>query len=139
MSDLNRKVAIAFVEAMGRNDLETVASCMAPDGVLVAMGSGKFSGVHTPQMIAGSIEAMRKMLPAGLNFTIGSVTEQDDRVVIEASSNADLGEDEPFRNDYVFVATMEDGKIKRCREYYCTVHAEQKLWPLAERAGYGFE
>jgi len=139
MSDVNRKTAIAFVEAMGRNDLETVAACMAPDGVLVAMGSGRFAGEHSPEMIAGSIEAMRKMLPSGLNFTIHSVTAHGDRVVIEAQSNADIGEAEPFRNDYVFVASLEGGKIKRCHEYYCTWLAEEKLWPLAERAGYGFD
>lgn len=139
MSDENREVAIAFVEAMGRNDLETVAACMAPDGVLVAMGRGKFAGVHSPQMIAGSIEAMRKMLPRGLNFEIGSVTAEGDRVVVEARSNADIGEDEPFRNDYVFVAVMEDAKIRRCHEYYCTAYAEEKLWPLAAKAGYGFD
>jgi len=139
MIDKNRAVAIAFVEAMGRNDLETVAACMAPDGVLVAMGANKFAGEHTPEMIAGSIEAMRKMLPGGLGFVIGSVTAEGDRVVVEAQSNADIGEAEPFRNDYVFVAKMENGKIKRCHEYYCTVHAEAKLWPLAEKAGYGFD
>ena len=138
MNEENRRVAIAFVEAMGRNDLETVAACMAPDGELIAMGGGRFAGVHSPAMIAGSIEAMRRMLPSGLAFAIRSVTSQGDRVVIEARSNADIGEDEPFRNDYVFVATMAGGKIRRCNEYYCTVLAEEKLWPLAERAGYGF-
>jgi len=130
---------MAFVEAMGRNDLETVAACMAPDGVLVAMGQNKFAGEHTPEMIAGSIEAMRKMLPGGLEFTIKSVTGKGDRVVIEAQSNADIGEAERFRNDYVFVATMEGGRIKRCHEYYCTALAEAKLWPLAVKAGYGFD
>jgi hypothetical protein len=139
MNEENRKVAIAFVEAMGRNDLDTVAACMAPDGELVAMGGGKFAGVHSPLMIAGSIEAMRKMLPSGLNFSIESVTSEGDRVVVEARSNADIGEAEPFRNDYVFVARMAGGKIKRCHEYFCTVLAEEKLWPLAERAGYGFD
>lgn len=139
MSDEDTRVAVAFVEAMGNNDLETVAACMAPDGLLIAMGKGRFAGEHSPEMIAGSIGAMRQMLPGGLNFTIGSVTAQGDRVVIEARSNADIGEAEPFRNDYVFVATMEGGRIKRCHEYYCTAYAEEKLWPLAEKAGYGFD
>jgi len=139
MNDKDRDVAIAFVEAMGRNDLDTVAACMAPDGVLVAMGKGKFAGEHSPEMIAGSIKAMRKMLPGGLNFTIGSVTAQGDRVVIEARCSADIGEEEPFENDYVFVVSMKDGKIQRCHEYYCTALAEEKLWPLAVKAGYGFD
>jgi hypothetical protein len=50
------------------------------------------------------------MLPKGLNFAIGSVTAEGNRVVIEAQSNADIGEAEPFRNDYVFVTTIEGGQ-----------------------------
>ena len=139
MSEANGKVAIAFVEAMGRNDLEGVVACMAPDGVLEAMGKGRFAGAHTPEMIAGSIGALSAMLPSGLNFAIRSVTAQGDRVVVEARSNADIGEANPFQNDYVFVAEFEAGKIKHCREYYCSVHTDAALWPLAEKAGYGFD
>jgi ketosteroid isomerase-like protein len=139
VSEQNRKVALDFVAAMGANDLEAAAACMAPDGVLVAKGTGKFAGVHSPEMIAGSIEAMRKMLPKGLGFAIVSVTAEGDRVVVEAQSNADVGEGEPFRNDYVFVISFEEGRIKRCNEYYCTNLADRVLWPIAERAGYGFD
>jgi len=139
MSEVNRRVAIAFVEAMGHNDLEGVVACMASDGVLEAMGMGRFAGAHTPDMIAGSIDALSAMFPSGLNFAIRSVTAQEDRVVVEARSNAEIGEANPFQNDYVFVAEFEAGKIKHCREYYCTVHADTKLWPLAEKAGYGFD
>ena len=139
MSDNDKQVVIDFVTAMGTNDLDTVAACMAPDGVLKAMGVGKFAGEHSPEMIAGSIEAMRQMLPGGFRFSIESVTAEGGRVVVEARSHADLGAGERFEADYVFVATVAGGKIKRCHEYYCTAQVEEKLWPLAVRAGYGFD
>jgi ketosteroid isomerase-like protein len=74
------------------------------------------------------------MMPDGLNFTIKTVTAEDDRVAIEAEGNAVTSLGTPYRNQYVFLFTLADGKIRQVNEYFCNVHANEVLWPLVEQA-----
>ena len=133
MNDHNRQVAIKFVEALGANDADGVRECFAPDGVAVAMGTNRFSGVRTLNQIVEDIELFRRMMPEGLHFTILSVTGDGDRVIVEAEGNAVTCDGQPYRNNYCMVLTMEKGKIKLANEYFCTKLADEILWPLAEQ------
>lgn len=133
MNDQNRQVAIKFVEAMGANDAEGVRECFAPDGVTVAMGTTRFSGVRTLDQVVAGVEAFKQMMPEGLKFTILSVSGDADRVIVEAEGNAVTCDGQPYRNNYCMVLTMENGKIKLANEYFCTKLADEVLWPLAER------
>jgi ketosteroid isomerase-like protein len=74
------------------------------------------------------------MMPTGLNFTIHTVTAEGDRVAIEAEGNAVTSQGTPYRNQYCFMFTLADGKIKQINEYFCNVHANEVLWPLVEEA-----
>jgi uncharacterized protein len=69
---------------------------MAPDGVAVAMGSSRFAGVRSRQMIVDGIEAFKQLVPDGLRFTIHSVTAEGDRVVVEAEGNAVTSDGTPI-------------------------------------------
>jgi hypothetical protein len=31
------------------------------------------------------------------------------------------------------VFTLQDGRIRQVNEYFCTIHADEVLWPLVER------
>ena len=134
MSEQNREVALRFMKAMGTNDPETAATCLAPDAVAIAKGYGKFAGARQADVMIGMIEEFKKMMPNGLNFTIKTVTAEDDRVAIEAEGNAVTSLGTPYRNQYVFLFTLADGKIKQVNEYFCNVHANEVLWPLVEEA-----
>lgn len=135
MNDLNKAGALRFVEAMGTNDPETARDCFAPGGVAVAMGGSAFAGTRTPDQIAEGIEAFKALLPAGLNFTIRSVTAEGDRVVVEADGHGTTSAGDAYRNQYCMVFTMENGKIKQANEYFCSKLANDVLWPLAQKMG----
>ena len=135
MSYDNSAVALKFMEAMGTNNPELADECVAEDGVAIAKGTTKFAGLrHRDQMIGG-IELFKQMIPTGLRFRIGDVTAGGDRVVVEAEGDAMTATGTPYRNQYCFVFTLKDGKIKRVHEYFCTKLADEVLWPLAEGAG----
>jgi len=134
MSDANKEVALRFMHAMGTNDPETAATCIAPDAVAIAKGYGKFAGARKADVMIGMIEEFKKMMPTGLNFTIHSTIAEGDRVAIEAEGDAVTSLGTPYRNQYCFVFTLADGKIKQVNEYFCNVHANEVLWPLVEEA-----
>ena len=135
MSDQNKQVVLTFIEAMGNSDPETAASCLAPDAFTVAKGFGKFAGIRYRDTMVGTIEAFKKLMPTGLRFTVHTVTTEGDRVVAECEGNALTSEGKPYCNQYCFVFTLADGKIKQVNEYFCNILADEVLWPLVEAMG----
>ena len=82
MLEQNKELVLRFLDATGRNDAETVAACVDPDGVSVAKGASKFTGPRRfGTNIAETIEAFKKIIPTGLRYRICSVTAEGDRVV----------------------------------------------------------
>lgn len=75
------------------------------------------------------------MLPDGLRFDIKSVTSSDERVVVEAQGNGMTAGGKPYRNQYCFVFSFQDGKIANFHEYFCHVLADDVLWSLARASG----
>jgi ketosteroid isomerase-like protein len=133
MSEQNKTVAVRFITAMGSNDPETARACFAPDGRAIAMGTTNFAAApRSPQDIADGIESFKALLPEGLRFTIGDVTAEGDRVVVEAEGNGVTCEGTSYRNRYCFAFTFADGRIKEVHEYFCTKLADAVLWPLAQ-------
>jgi ketosteroid isomerase-like protein len=135
MSEANKAVALRFVETMGSNDPEGVRACLAPDAVATTKGFGKFSGSRDAATVVGAIESFKELMPTGLRLTVLSVTGEGDRVVVEAKGDALTGDGQSYRNDYCFVMTFRDGLITQLNEYLCSRHADEVLWPLAEKMG----
>jgi ketosteroid isomerase-like protein len=136
MIETNKQVVLRFLEATGRNDAETVAACVDPDGVSVAKGTSRFAGPRRfGANIADTIEAFRKIIPTGLRYSIRSVTAEGDRVVVQAEGDAVTHDGRPYCNDYCFVCTVRNGRVVRIDEYFCTKMADEVLWPAYESVG----
>jgi ketosteroid isomerase-like protein len=133
MSEQNKAVALRFLETMGSNDPEGAAATLAPGAVTVTMGTGHFSGPRSADNVAGAIEAFKVLMPTGLRLVPQTVTAEADRVVIEATGNAETSAGTIYANNYVFAFTLKDGKITRINEYFCTKLADEVLWPLAQK------
>lgn len=133
MSETNRQVALAFLKAMGSNDTEGARATLAPDGCAIAMGNSHFAGTRDATTIIGSIEAFKSLMPTGLRLNVKTVTAEGDRVVVEAEGNAETSAGTRYANNYVFVFTMENGKVKEVKEYFCSILANEVLWPLAQQ------
>ena len=132
MSEQNKQVVLAFIKAMGNGDAAAAAPCLNEDAYTLARGFGKFAGVRTHDTILATINAFNKLMPGGMQPTIVSVTAEGDRVVVEFEGNGTLVNGESYRNEYCMVFTLRDGRISRVNEYFCTILADEKLWPLLE-------
>ena len=133
MSKENEAVAVKFVMAMGNNDPVAAAETLAPNAHAEARGYSNFKGKRSAEMMIGGIEAFKALMPQGLSFKILSVTSNEDTVTVEAEGNAKTFDGTPYRNHYCFVHVLKDGKIVELREYFCGVHANEVLWPLASK------
>ena len=135
MSEQNKQVVLRFIEAMGQGDADSAAACITKDAYTLAKGFGKFAGVREYDTILATIAAFRAMMPAGMQPTIHSVIAENDKVVVEFEGNGTLFNGEPYCNQYCMVFTLRDGRICQVNEYFCTLLADQVLWPLVEQQG----
>ena len=74
--------------------------------------------------------AFREIIPTGLRIKIERVIAEGDSVAVEFEGNSVLANGTPYGNQYVFLFTFENGKIKRINEYFCTVLADTAILPL---------
>jgi ketosteroid isomerase-like protein len=130
MNEQHKQVVIRFIEAMGRSDAATAATCLNPDATTLAKGFGKFAGVRHYDVIVGTIAAFKELVPSGLSPTIYTVTAEGDRVAVEFEGKATLANGAQYNNQYCMVFTMRDGRIQHVNEYFCTLLADQVLYPL---------
>lgn len=135
MSEENKKVVLNFIAAMGRGDAAAASNCIAEDAFTLAKGFGKFAGVRDHDTILATIDAFRTLVPDGMQPAIGSVTAEGDRVVVEFEGDATLCNGEPYCNQYCMVFTLCEGRIRQVNEYFCTILADEVLYPLVEAQG----
>lgn len=133
MSEHNKQLVLTFIDAMGRGDADAAAPCIAEDTFTLAKGFGKFAGVRTRDTILATIGAFRELMPTGMAPTIVSVTADEERVVVEFEGHGTLVNGEDYSNQYCMVFIIRDGKIRQVNEYFCTILADEKLWPLVEK------
>jgi ketosteroid isomerase-like protein len=79
----------------------------------------------------GAIRLLAKMCQSPIRFTVDAMTAEDDRVVIEAHSQATLIDGQPYANTYVFSIRVRNGSIAWIAEHYNPFIAQEKLLPLA--------
>ena len=122
--DANKKIARAYFDALVAGGL--------PDELLTEdMTAWTTMGGTTDK---ASYQAMAKMLralcPEQLTFNLKAITAEDNRVVVEADSNAVLVNGEPYSNTYVYVFQIRDGRIAHLAEHFNPVIVMEKLVPL---------
>lgn len=132
MSEQNKEVVLKFIDAMGRSDPATAATCLLPGATTLAKGFGKFAGIRQHPRILATIEGFKELVPSGLSPTIHTITAEGDRVAVEFEGNATLRNGAAYNNQYCMVFTMRDGKIKHINEYFCTKLADEVLYPVVE-------
>ncbi|PTU31887.1 SRPBCC family protein [Stenotrophobium rhamnosiphilum] len=133
MSEQNKKVVLTFINAMSAGDSAASAPCLDKEAFTLAKGFGKFAGTRHYNDIVGMIGALKILVPTGLRPTIHSITADGDRVVVEFEGNGVTSEGTAYCNQYCMVFTMRNGLIRQVNEYFCTILADQVLWPMVER------
>ena len=125
MSHPNYAVAEAYLAAVTAGDL--------PDSLLTDDMSAWLTtqGPISKAAYQGAIRLFARMAASPIRFTVDAMTAQDDRVVIEAHSQATLINGEAYGNTYVFSIRVRDGRIAWIAEHFNALIAQEKLFPLA--------
>jgi len=130
MSEANKKVALDFLQAMSDGDAEGMGRCTTPDAETFTKGFGKVSGRRNRETMLATAAAFRDIIPTGFRPRVEKIIAEGDTVVLEFEGNAELSNGQPYCNQYVFVFTFADGKIRQLNEYFCTVLADERILPL---------
>jgi uncharacterized protein len=125
MSHPNYAVAEAYLAAVMAGDL--------PDSLLTDDMTAWLTtqGPISKAAYQGAIRLFARMAQSPIRFTVDAMTAQDDRVVIEAHSQATLINGEAYGNTYVFSIRVRDGRIAWIAEHFNALIAQEKLFPLA--------
>lgn len=122
------RIAQDYVTAVMAGDLPD--AMLTPDMTAWITTAGTVSKQSYQRMI----QMMKVMCATPLVFTVQAMTADEDRVVIEVTSAATLVSGEDYRQTYVFVLRLRDGKIAAVAEHYNALVAQEKLLPLMATA-----
>jgi ketosteroid isomerase-like protein len=92
------------------------------------------SGLSDKQRFLGGVKMLQSLFPAGLRYTIETLTAEDDRAVVEATSKGVLIDGDNFQNLHVFTFRFADGRIAAVKEYMNPDPVRAKLVPLMQTA-----
>lgn len=122
MSDTesNKRLTLAFVAAMQRGDADAIADAYAPEGKLTTMGDTLISGTRGREEIRQFAGGVLEAFPDGLAFDVHTLTAEDDRVAVEASSRGRHASGRDYCNHYHFLFTWREGKLVELKEYMDT-------------------
>lgn len=124
----NKAAAVRMITAIGESDIATVASLMTPDATFWGLGQGDYENATPKDVFLKALPASLAALFAGpVRFTVQGVTAENDRVAIEATSDAVLVRGGRYNNRYHFLFIFEGGKIKFTREYNDTAYTAAAL------------
>ena len=135
MSEANKQVALEFLQAMSDGDAEGMGRGTTPDAETFTKGFGQVSGWRNRETMLATAAAFREIVPTGFRPKIHKVVAEGDTVVLEFEGNAELSNGKPYCNQYVFIFTFRDGKIRQLNEYFCTVLADSTILPLLAAKG----
>ncbi len=135
MSEANKQVALDFLQAMSDGDAEGMGRCTTPDAETFTKGFGQVSGWRNRETMLATAAAFRDIVPTGFRPKIEKVIAEGDCVVLEFEGNAELSNGEPYCNQYAFIFSFRDGKIRQLNEYFCTVLADRAILPLLAQQG----
>lgn len=128
--EANKKLVLDFLSHYASGRYEAALAMLAPDSQWWLPGhpdefpaAGWVDKATVERRLAGNL----KLLPHGLQITTGAITAEDDRVAIEAESQATMVNGRKYHNRYHFLFVLRDGRIQAVKEYLDTLHAASAL------------
>ena len=129
-----KAVLCRYLDALTAGDLAVVAGTFAEDATWSVHGTMPLSGIKQGRgaIMEFLISAVSLYQPGTQTFTLGEITAEDDRAVLEwrvrgIASATGL----TYDNAYCGVFRIRGGRITEVREYLDSLHAAQVLFPDA--------
>lgn len=125
MTAPNHYIARDFIAALSRGDIPD--ELLTEDMQAWTVTSQAWSERARYQ---GGVKLLATVFQDRLNYTIDSLTVEEDRIAVEAQAHGTLTNGEAFRNEYVFMLRIRDGRIASVREFFNPAPVKEQLGPL---------
>lgn len=129
-TESNKAIVADFFETFSKGDVPGVIDRMHDEGSWWVSGAiERMSGTYPKAALAGLLDGARALYREGaLHITPTSMTAENDRVAVEATSFATMEDGRIYANSYHFLVTVRDGKVATVREYMDTIHARETFF-----------
>jgi uncharacterized protein len=134
----NKAIVNRFLEAWDAGDFVTVGELLDPNAEWWTLAQRQTLPAH---FMLKRISAIQTETSGGLNWTVGVMTAEEDRVSVIAETNAEFPDRGSYNNLYHFLFHVRDGRIAKVQIYYDTALANKimrgeglDVGPLASHA-----
>jgi ketosteroid isomerase-like protein len=129
-AEQNKEMVTATWTAFGKGDIKTAFANMADNVSWLIPGSTPgVSGVKRGKdEILKFMASVGNLFPEGLKSEITRAHATEDAVILELTNRGKVSNGKSYENEYCFVFELENGKIRRIREYVDTQKAKDILF-----------
>lgn len=132
MTDVHAEIAVSFMKAFWRGDIDGAMALCTPDARFIFARSLPYPREcpmrEAHESIVNGLFALFD--PPGIfAVDIRHVLSCDDQVTVEYSANGKLANGRDYENDYVMALTIRDGRVAEQRAYTDTKHLSQLFGP----------
>lgn len=118
----NKALVRAAYDSISAGAVDGFMDRLADDVKWTFFGKHRFAGtlVGKEDILNNLLTPLSSKLVDGLKITINTIVGEGDKVVIEATGQADVVGGGTYNNIYCYVVTVRDNKITEMREYLDT-------------------
>lgn len=131
MSEANKKLITDLIEDLSSGLLDKAFDAVADDAKWWVAGTAE---PYTRQQYRELCAHPNTIFKTGPVMTIKTITAEDDRVALEAESDADLINGKHYHNYYHFLFVIRDGRVTQAKECLDTKHVADSFGDLLSTA-----
>jgi ketosteroid isomerase-like protein len=135
----NKRAAMATWKAFASRDPAEIAAMFTDDAQWFAPpGNATAAALNATKHVMGKADIVQfiafefgKLFARDVKLDFKGLYGDGDIVVVEHRLRATLANGAPYDNDYCFVLEMENGRIRRMREYMDTAKGHRMIFAAA--------
>jgi len=122
----NKELVVEFIKEMGASNTDKLKTMITDDFSWWIIGKPEYlatAGEHDREYFLGFFKGA-ELFPEGTDFKATSMISEGNTVAAEAEFKAKTAMRTDYENYYHFLFILENGKVKRMKEYMDTYHAK---------------
>lgn len=139
MTQGNRDIVLSAWRAFADHDFERIAAYFTEDAEWLApAGNATAVALDVPSHMVGKdaiahfiANDFPRLFARNVSVSFRGIYAEGDRVIVEETMSATLSNGNPYVNDYCFVFELQDGLIRRVREYMDTARGHRMVFTEA--------
>jgi len=129
--EANKQIVVEHFRLMSEARFLDALKDFAPDAEWWVIGHGVHGGSNSMQdLIAAYSGPVPQYFPNGNPINLTLLVAEGDWVVAEGVGQGPVitGAGKPYQNQYVWLFKIVDGKVRIFKEYFDTLHAEERIF-----------